>query len=380
MLTSFIQFLKNDRLARLLLVSFFVFVSWWLWLSFMVSEAPELNRVIWANSYQIFAVIGSVYGLVIARRWGSFGSVMGRAIMMFSIGLLFQVFGQNVFGYYSVFSGIEIPYPSLADVGFFGSIPFYIYGIVLLGRASGVSVSLRSFVNQIQAVAIPMVGLVLSYWFFLQDYGFDWSQPLKIFFDFAYPLGQAAYVTLALATFFLSRKVLGGIMKGKILFIFLALFIQYVADYNFLYQANNQTFGVGNYGDGLYMLAYFVMALGLVQLDVRYISPRLGPETKASIGERLWQQLDQVATLIVQGQAAIMGPLAWNEAEQVSGIAVDVERNRVYLVESNSRVVLENLVARYERLFGQASREVNRDSVRKMISQVPQEEIPDALK
>ncbi|MBI3274063.1 MAG: hypothetical protein HYZ69_02870, partial [Candidatus Colwellbacteria bacterium] len=191
------------------------------------------------------------------------------------------------------------------------------------------------------------------------------------------------YVTLALATFLLSRKVLGGIMRGKVLFILLALLMQYIADYNFLYQAYSGAFGgfgVANYGDALYMIAYLVMTLGIIQLDVKYVSPRLGPETKASIGERVWQQLDQVATLIVQGQATIMGPLAWNEAEQVSGIAVDVEQNKVYLVESDSRVVLENLAARYERLFGQASREVNRDSVRKMISQVPAEEIPDGLK
>ncbi|MBI1839126.1 MAG: hypothetical protein HYR95_02445 [Candidatus Colwellbacteria bacterium] len=161
MLTAFIQFLKNNRLARLLLVLLFVFSLWWLWLNSGVFEASELNRAIWANSYQTFAIIGGVYGLAIARRWGGFGSVMGRAIMMFAIGLLFQVFGQNVFGYYNVLGGIAIPYPSLADVGFFGSIPFYIYGIILLARASGAAISLRYLANQIQAVAIPVAGLAL---------------------------------------------------------------------------------------------------------------------------------------------------------------------------------------------------------------------------
>ena len=376
MLANFIQFIKEDRLAKVLISLSIMFTLWWM----IFTDAQVFYGLTWPYLYQIVAIISGVYGLIIAWRWGGFGSVMGRAIIMFSFGLLFQVIGQNIFSYYILILGIPVPYPSWADVGFLGSIPFYIYGIILLARASGAKASLRSFTNRIQIITIPVIGLSLSYYFFLRSYEFDWSEPLRIFLDFGYPFGQTIYVTIALVTFLISQKVLGGVMKNKIMFVLLALLVQYIADYNFLYQAYNGIWVNGHYGDLIYMLAYLAMGLGLLQLDIKYVSPRLGPVTQTSIGERLWQQLDQVATLIVEGQANIMGPLAWNEAEQVTGISLDASQSKVYLVGNNPPVVLENLVARYERLFGRASIEVSRDATRKFIPQVPLNQVPDVLK
>ena len=297
MLTNFIQFIKRDRLAQLLILLFLGFLSWWIVLNIL--RASDFSFLFWGSFYQTLAIVGGVAGLVISWRWGGLKSVMGRAIGIFAIGLLFQVLGQSIFSYYNVILGVVEPYPSLADIGFFGSIPFYIYGIILLARASGAKASLRSFTNQIQIITIPIIGLSLSYYFFLRSYEFDWSEPLRIFLDFGYPLSQVAYVTIALVTFLISRKVLGGVMKNKIMFVLLALLIQYAADYDFLYQAYNGTYSSGNYNDLIYMLAYLAMALSLLQLDVKYVSPRLGPVTQTSIGERLWQQLNQLATPII---------------------------------------------------------------------------------
>ena len=116
--------------------------------------------------------------------------------------------------------------------------------------------------------------LIFSYFFFLRDYQFDWSNPLKIFLDFGYPLGQAIYVSIAILTYVLSKGVLGGVMKPKILFLVFALIIQYLADYNFLLQAANSTWQNGGYGDLIYLIAYLLMALSLLQLKVKYISSK----------------------------------------------------------------------------------------------------------
>lgn len=379
MIKNLFEFIKQDLIAKLSIGLFVGFLSWWLTLYF-TDFSNNASFLFWGNFYQTLAIVGGVAGVVISWRWGGLKSVMGRAIAAFAVGLLFQVIGQNIFSYYNIILKVDVPYPSWADLGFFGSIPFYIYGIILLARASGAKSSLRSLTNQIQAVLIPLVGLSLSYYFFLANYEFDWSAPLRVFFDFGYPLGQTIYITIALSTFLISRKVLGGIMKNKIMFVLFALLVQYIADYNFLYQAYNETWVSGHYGDLIYMSAYFVMALALLQLDVRYVSPRLGTVTNAGIGERTWQQLDQVATLIVEGQATIIGPLAWSEAGQVTGIALDDSQTKVYLVGANPPGVLADLASRYERLFGQASREVSRDAVRKIVFQLPQEQIPDVLK
>lgn len=73
-----------------------------------------------------------------------------------------------------------------------------------------------------------------------------------------------------------------------------------------------------------------------------------------------------------------MGPVAWEQASKVTGLRVDIKTHAV-TVEGNSKEVLEKLVAQYERLFGPASREVCRDAVRPLLSQVSPDEIPTTL-
>ena len=191
---------------------------------------------------------------------------MGRGIIYFSIGLLLQSFGQSVFSYYTTILGVDIPYPSIADVGYFGSIVLYILGIASIARVSGVGMRLRNFGGKSLALIIPTVILIFSYAFFLSGYTFDWSSPLRIFLDFGYPLGEAMYVSLAVLALILSRNILGGVMKSSLTFLMMALVVQYFADFNFLYQAAGATWINGGYGDFLYTFAYFLMAISLVKI------------------------------------------------------------------------------------------------------------------
>ena len=88
---------------------------------------------------------------------------------------------------------------------------------------------------------------------------------------------------------------------------------------------------------------------------------------------------NQLAQQIIKEQELIIGPVAWEEARKVTGLSIDVTSKEVQIA-GNPREVLEQLVAQYERLFGQASREVCRDAVRNLLSQVPQDEIPAVLR
>lgn len=88
---------------------------------------------------------------------------------------------------------------------------------------------------------------------------------------------------------------------------------------------------------------------------------------------------EAIATKIIEEQALIIGPVAWEEASKVSGLHVDSTAHQVQL-EGNSKEVLEKLVAQYEHLFGRASREVCRDAVRPLLSQVSENEIPAILR
>ncbi len=55
-------------------------------------------------------------------------------------------------------------------------------------------------------------------------------------------------------------------MRDKILFIVVAFMLQYIAEFNFLFQNSRGTWINGGYGDLLYFIAYLAMALGIFQL------------------------------------------------------------------------------------------------------------------
>lgn len=235
-------------------------------------------------AYGSVALLGAIAGLTISKKWGGAKSSIGRAILMFSLGLFAQEFGQVAYWVYVFILKTDVPYPSVGDIGFFGSIPLYIYGASLLGRASGVSLSMKNVLNKIQAFIIPLILLTVSYMMFLRGYEFDWSHPLTVFLDFGYPFGQAIYISIALLAFLFSLKLLGGVMRSKILLVLFALFTQYVADFTFLYQTHNETWHAGGINDYMYLFAYLIMAFGIMNFGTLYNRLQSKPVETKSLG------------------------------------------------------------------------------------------------
>lgn len=268
MLASF----RRDKRAQLILGIVLAYLVWWHFLDYGHIETEGHVLDWFAGTYGVIALIGGLCGVVISNKWGGFKSVLGRAILMFSLGLLAQEFGQLTYAYYIIVKAVEIPYPSIGDIGYFGSVLLYIYGTVLLARAAGTKFSLKDVGSKVLAIGVPAILLVSSYLFFLKGYEFDSSAPLITVLDLGYPLGQAIYIAIAIVAFLLSRKMLGGVMRGKILLIILALCAQYAADFNFLFQANRETWITAGYGDILYMVSYALMAFALFNISTKSLS------------------------------------------------------------------------------------------------------------
>ncbi|HWA32131.1 MAG TPA: hypothetical protein VG694_01640 [Candidatus Paceibacterota bacterium] len=256
------------------LVALYVLIAAWffylhLFLNFDL-DSTQHSLKIWAATYQVIALLGGIVGLMVSRRWGGHRSVIGKAVMFLSIGLLLQVFGQSFDSYLNVLKNVEIPYPSLGDVGFFGSVIAYIVGTAYMLRAIGFRFSFKSLKGKLIAIVIPLAVLIVSYMFFLKGYEFDWSNPLKVFLDFGYPFGQAIYVSLAILAFLVSRNYLGGMMKRPMLFLILSLFVQYACDFTFLYQANAGNWYAGGINDFMYFTSYLVMSVSLIRIGRAY--------------------------------------------------------------------------------------------------------------
>ena len=243
-------------------LGFLGYSIWWL-INFISGETDTRSHEIYSDSYWVLALIGAVFGIFVARQWGGFKSSFGRALYLFSLGLLAQVFGQVTYTYFAWVQNVEAPYPSIGDIGYFGSIILYALGAIVLSRAVGAKFSLASIPQRTVAILLPAALLVASYAIFLKDYEFT-GDKLITFLDFGYPLGQAFYLAIALFMYVVSFKLLGGIMKNKILLLLFALLIQYLADFLFLYQYSREEWYPGNFSDYLYQVAYLMMTLALL--------------------------------------------------------------------------------------------------------------------
>lgn len=263
-----LETLKKRWQAQVAILLFFILTLWCIVCIYALGSESKRFFGDFASIYGVMALFGAICGISISFKWGGLRSVMGKAILLFSLGLLAQEFGQLTYAYFSFFKHIDVPYPSLGDIGYFGSIPLYILGVIYLSKASGVKISTSSLVSKLQAIIIPIIMLAVGYVLFLQDYTFDPVSPLRTVLDFGYPLGQAVYISLAILTYLLSKHVLGGIMKNKILFILFALCVQFLCDYTFLYQSSRGTWAAGGVNDYMYLVAYFLMTIGLIQFGI----------------------------------------------------------------------------------------------------------------
>ncbi len=365
-----------SRAAVKVALVFFISVTfWWVSLYFRFGQNSYEEHYLFAATYGLICLWGAFFGFNQARRWGGLSSVIGRALAALSLGLLAQEFGQLVFSFYNIFLGVEIPYPSLADLGFFGSIPFYVVGVILLGRSSGVRFSLSRFAGQMQAVLIPLFLLLASYFLFLRNYEFDWSSPLKVFLDFGYPLGQGLYLSLTLLFYSLSRHLLGGLMRNKMLLLFLAFLMQYLADYNFLFQSSRGTWLNGGYGDYLYFLSYFMMTLGLISFYDRRLE-RLAPSRVLSPTTDIYSR---IVLKIIAEQREVIGPLALSEASKVENLKVSPDLKAVQILNGGGET-LAKLVGQYEKLFGKASVAVCKKAAGELLTELDLNQVPEILR
>jgi hypothetical protein len=194
--------------------------------------------------------------------------------MFFSLGLFAQEAGQLIYAYYIVVSKIQIPYPSWGDVAYFGSTLLYIIAALYLAKAAGAKLSLKSMKYKTITVIIPVAILVASYLILLHNHQYDTSKPLTVFLDAGYPIGEAIYVSIATVAYLLSRKLLGGVMKAGILLVILALVIEYISDFTFVYQSNRGTYVGGEYDDLFYLIAYLAMSTAMIKFYTIYVQLR----------------------------------------------------------------------------------------------------------
>src|SRR3989344_6674976 len=110
----------RTKTSFLVLTIFSLFTLWWLHINFFLKTTDSSHNLVFTDTYGIIALIGGIAGLFISKKWGGYRSLMGRSILFFALGLLLQEFGQLSYSVYYYVLHVEVPYPSVGDIGYFG--------------------------------------------------------------------------------------------------------------------------------------------------------------------------------------------------------------------------------------------------------------------
>ncbi len=256
-------------------------VAWWLVLFAMGIQRDPLN--FW---YQIMLAIipltGAAFGFMNSKQWGWLSSHVGRATFFLAAGLLTWGLGQCYWSYVTIAGIEEIPYPSLADVGYIASWPLWTIGVINLSLAAGAKFSLkdRSKIGS-ATTALVIAGLIsaMSYYLLIvvaKGGHIDFSSGIdfKTFFDLAYPIGDVIILTITALTFTLLLKYLGGKYKIAILTIMAGYVLNYVTDFTFSYTTTSGEYFNGHYVDLMFPTVMFILAFGLARLAPPVAGPR----------------------------------------------------------------------------------------------------------
>lgn len=259
---------------------YFVFIFvWWLYF-FVTGKANDVNGdvTLGGSLYQfafgLIPLLGGILGAITSRVWGGNKSYVGRGLLYISAGAICWGIGQMFWSvYYNIISSVDIPYPSLADVGYSLSFPFLAIGLVNLSKATGARYSLKHPMGKLFAFLITTIGGVIAYYLLIVvarggviDFSEGW---LKLFFDIVYPLGDLVILLSGLLIYGLSFNYLGGKYKIAILSIISGLFVLFIGDFTFSYTTTVGSYYNGHWVDLVLPTAWMLMVFGVNSFEAK---------------------------------------------------------------------------------------------------------------
>jgi hypothetical protein len=254
----------------------FIFVWWAFFYTTGIAHAGSisLGEALYQFGLGLIPLIGGVLGLFKSRIWGGFNSYVGRALLFISIGGICWGSGQMFWSlYYNIFTNVAIPYPSLADVGYSLSFPSLALGLISLSKATGARFSLKHPAGKIVALLVTAIGAVVAYYLLVVvargGVISSNTDSLKIFFDFAYPLGDLTIFLSSLLVYGLSFKYLGGRYKFPIISILLGQLVLFFGDFSFSYTTTVGTYYNGHWVDMILPTAWMLIVFGVNSFDIK---------------------------------------------------------------------------------------------------------------
>ncbi len=246
-------------------------VSLGLWLYMRVGNPSGTSSIgnYFALSLSITPFLAGCFGFAIARGWGGTKSLLGKAILALSNGLVLWSLGNFIWAYYNLVQHVEAPYPSTADVGYGLGVLFWILSTIYIGRALGVPLLLKKRPKlQWLAAIVAAASVALSYYLFINvarggDLGFQTDDLLKVFFDLYYPLTDICALLVISSVFMVAGRYIGGSLRPPILAILFGVFSSYIYDLTFSYATTKGTYTNGQFTDIFLLIATVALSFAI---------------------------------------------------------------------------------------------------------------------
>src|SRR5438309_7140701 len=231
----------------------------------LISLAYALNiRTIFFGQHAVTAIddIGEAVAAALASlacAWAARRAAgkdrLGWALMSISAGLWSA--GEVVWSIYEVGMGVQVPYPSLADVGFLAAVPFAFVGIrAFWSDARGTSARWRVWFDG----GIVAIALTSTAWAFGLKDVWQSSSSTKIL-DLAYPVSDILIGTILI----LAIRRANQQQAGRMAFLLAGVASYSIADSAFAYLNAQGAFGaVGNIIDTGWFAGFLLIALAAV--------------------------------------------------------------------------------------------------------------------
>src|SRR5260221_4898474 len=148
---------------KVLLLIFGISIIYWI-IFILISGYKEHPLGIYTQiPLIIIPITGGIIGLMRYKSWGGAKSIMGRALISLSLGMLVWGIALGIWTYFLSVSK-TLPYPSLADYLFIWSPVFWIIGLIHLARVVGAPFTLRTFQEKLLGLVIIVIVTAVSYY------------------------------------------------------------------------------------------------------------------------------------------------------------------------------------------------------------------------
>lgn len=264
---------RINILQKILILYTALLALYWI-LLYISDEKTSLWNNLYSLAFALPPLIGGLIGIYRSKVWGFYTSNISKAIFFISAGLFSWACGNLIWVfYYNLFTNITVPYPSLADVGYFPAYLLLLVGVYYLSKATSTKISFKLKPYRLLLLFIPLSIIYFSYYFlfFVVERTFSSGVPLRVFFDIYYPSINIIILSFAVIIFGLSINFLGGKYKLSVFAILFGFVLQYIGEFMFAFTTSQELFFTGNIADLYFTFGLSFLTWGTLSF---YLTPK----------------------------------------------------------------------------------------------------------